>query len=226
MNDYENIVLSNLDSYLDNYESVFRWSHRSLDLNTERYIKNIAFFGCSLTYGLGVSNEYTYPFQVQRLSDNKWNCLNFGVPAGSIDLACILYQKVVKEVDIDCVVIQWPNFYRRMYFEEGKYIGYHPTLDHNVSKSFGKVSDLQYCIVRNIPNLQIINSFKKVYNLLPKIGHKRKDLFKKYGIDNILDFHWYYDMDKKYILENDNHPNELWYEQYAKYLYKELINVI
>ena len=223
---YENIVLSNLNIYLDNYENVFGHSHRPLDLNTERYKKNIAFFGCSLTYGEGVKNEDTYPSQIQKLSNDEFNCLNFGVPGGSIDLAYVIYNKVIKKLDIDCVVIQWPNFNRRMYFNEGEYVGYYPNDGKDITKPFNKIADWDYVISRNLSNLQVINSFKKVYNLSPKIGHERKDLFKKYGIDNILDFHWYYDMDKKYILENDNHPNELWYEQYAKYLYKELINVI
>ena len=75
--------------------------------------------------------------------------------------------------------------------------------------------------MRNLSNLQVINSFKSVYNLSPNIGHDYKDLFEKYDIENILDFNFYLDTEDKYRIE-DGHPNELWYEQYSEYLYKEL----
>ena len=194
---YENIVLSNLNIYLDNYENVFGHSHRPLDLNTERYKKNIAFFGCSFTYGLGVENEKTYPSQVQKLSGNEWNCLNFGVPGGSLDLVYVIYNKVIKEIDIDCVVVQWPSIYRRMYFDEGKYVSpFHPW-ENEISKYFAKISDSDYCVVRNLSNLQVINSFKKTFNLQSQLGtvditvtsgfshtvKNLRELFEKYGID-------------------------------------------
>ena len=56
----------------------------------------------------------------------------------------------------------------------------------NGSEDFINVSNLDYCIIRNLSNLQVINSFKSVYNLSPKIGHDKKDLFKMYNINNIL----------------------------------------
>ena len=93
--------------------------------------------------------------------------------------------------------------------------------DMKLTEDFANISDIDYCIMRNLSNLEVINSFKSVYNLSPKIGHEKKDLFKKYGINNILDFHFYYDTSKKYRIE-DGHPNELWYQQYAEYLYGEL----
>ena len=220
---YENIVLSNLNIYIDNYENVFGHSHRPLDLNTERYKKNIAFFGCSLTYGEGVKNEDTYPSQVQKLSNDEFNCLNFGVPGGSLDLVQIIFHKVIEHLEfIDCVVVQWPNFYRRMYFEEGTYMGWHPMAGGYLTDSFSGVSDLQYCIVRNLPNLRILNSFKKTFNLSPKIGHEQKHLFDLYNINNILKFPFFHDTEDRFRIE-DGHPNELWYKEYAKYLFEQIL---
>ena len=50
------------------------------------------------------------------------------------------------------------------------------------------------------------------------ITYRQKLVTKKkiylYGINNILDFHFYYDTPKKYRIE-DGHPNELWYEEYG-----------
>ena len=219
MSDFKRIVEGSLQYFLDYFDT------RPLDFNTDKYERNIVFLGCSLTYGEGVENKDTYPSKVQQLSDNKWNCINLGICGGSVDLAYIIFNKI-KDLDIDDIVIQWPSFYRRAYFEDEKYTPYFPTLtihDMKLSGDFARISDLDYCVMRNLSNLQVINSFKKVYNLSPKIGHERTDLYEQYGITNILNFHWYYDMDKKYMLENDNHPNELWYGEYAEYLFRQIL---
>jgi len=223
MNDYENIILTNLEEYLEIYESIFKYPPRPLDLGTEKYKKNIAFFGCSLTYGEGVKNEDTYPSQIQKLSNDEFNCMNFGVPGGSLDLVQIVFHKVIEHLEfIDCVVVQWPNFYRRMYFEEGTYMGWHPKSGGYLTDSFSGVSDLQYCIVRNLPNLRILNSFKKTFNLSPNIGHEQKHLFDLYNITNILKFPFYHDTEDRFRIE-DGHPNELWYKEYAEYLFEQIL---
>jgi len=217
MKDYQIIVESDIQTFIDNYDT------RPVDLDTKSYERNIAFLGCSLTYGLGVDNKDTYPSKIQNLSDNKWNCINLGISGGSIDMAHLIFNKI-KHLDIDDIVIQWPSFYRRAYFENKDYKPYVPMLtkdDMKLTEDFANISDLDYCIMRNLSNLQVINSFKSVYNLSPKIGHDKKDLFNLYDIDNILDFNFYYDTENKYRIE-DGHPNELWYQKYAEYLYEEL----
>ena len=217
MKDYQIIVESDIQTFIDNYDT------RPVDLDTKSYERNIVFLGCSLTYGLGVDNKDTYPSKIQNLSDNKWNCINLGISGGSIDMAHLIFNKI-KHLDIDDIVIQWPSFYRRAYFENKNYKPYVPMLtkdDMKLTEDFANISDLDYCIMRNLSNLQTINSFKSVYNLSPKIGHDKKDLFNEYDIDNILNFNFYYDTENKYRIE-DGHPNELWYQQYAEYLYEEL----
>ena len=217
MNDYQKIVESDIQTFIDNYDT------RPVDLNTKNYERNIVFLGCSLTYGEGVDNKNTYPSRVQQLSDDKWNCINLGIYGGSIDMAYLIFNKV-KDLNIDDIVIQWPSFYRRAYFEDNYYKPYLPmqTLDDmELSGDFANISDNGYCLMRNLSNLQVINSFKSVYNLSPNIGHDYKDLFENYDIENILDFNFYLDTEDKYRIE-DGHPNELWYEQYSEYLYKEL----
>ena len=227
MSDFKKIVEGNLQYFLDYFDT------RPLDFNTDKYERNIVFLGCSLTYGQGVENQDTYPSKVQQLSDNKWNCLNFGVQGGSLDLIGVIYNKVIKEIDIDCVVVQWPSLYRRMYFNDGEYVGYHVNISNEISKHFAKVSDEYYCVVRNLSNLQILNSFKNTFNLSRIVGQELRELFEFYNIHNILEFPFkgsiagiLDEVDDKYKLKNDLHPNEKWYEKYSKYLYKELVNVV
>jgi len=218
MNDYQIIVESDIQTFLKNQNT------RPIDFNTEKYERNIVFLGCSLTYGQGVDDKDTYPAKVQELSNNKWNCMNFGICGGSIDLAYIIFNKV-KNLNIDTIVFQWPSFYRRAYFENKTYKPYVPTLtkeDMSLTEDFANVSDIDYCIMRNLSNLQVINSFKSVYNLSSKIGHERNNLFKRYNINNILNFSFDYDTPKKYRIE-DGHPNELWYKEYAEYLFKQIL---
>ena len=84
MNDYQKIVESDIQTFIDNYDT------RPVDLNTKNYERNIVFLGCSLTYGEGVDNKNTYPSRVQQLSDDKWNCINLGIYGGSIDMAYLI----------------------------------------------------------------------------------------------------------------------------------------
>jgi len=232
MNHFKIVVESDIQTFLIEQHNLsntnYGPSSRQFDFNTENYERNIAFLGCSLTYGLGVDEKDSYPAKVQELSNNKWNCMNFGVCGGSIDMAYLMYHKI-KHLDIDTIVFQWPSFYRRTYFENGKLIQYYPTLtkeEFELTGEFANVSDSDYCIMRNLSNIESINKFGNVYNLSPKIGHERKDLFKKYEIENILDFNFYYDTPKKYKIQDglpiDGHPNERWHKEYSEYLYKEL----
>lgn len=236
---YDIIIKSNLNDYLKNYKNLFYWDNRLLDLNTERYDKNIAFFGCSLTYGHGVENNETYPHQVHEKSGGKYNCLNFGVPGGSLDLMSKIYNKVMKELDIDLVIMQWPDLYRRMYFHDGVYYGMYAwrpaeTREEKFrSRAFTLLSNDEYSVSRNLPNLQVLNSFNPVLNLVNFGWHcgmgpmPSKEIFNFYGIDNMLDFSTPSPSEIEFSIpvgaEGYGHPNGKWYEKYVtEYLYEEI----
>jgi hypothetical protein len=228
MSDFKKIVESDLQTFLKQKDSLDspNWNPhlRNIDYNTDNYERNIIFLGCSITYGEGVENQDTYPSKVQQLSNNKWNCMNFGISGGSIDMAYLIYHKI-KDLDIDTLVFQWPSFYRRAYFQDSVLIQYYPTITKDkfeYSEDFVNISDIDYCVMRNLSSIESINKFKQVYNLSPKIGHDKKEMFKKYGIENILDFNFYYETPKKYRIE-DGHPNELWYKEYAEYLFEQIL---
>jgi len=239
MVDYDVIINSNLNDYLKNYKKMFDWDNRLLDLNTEKYDKNIAFFGCSLTYGHGVENNETYPHQVHKKSGGKYNCLNFGVCGGSLDLMSKIYNKVMKELDIDLVIIQWPDLYRRMYFHDGSYYGMYPWRQSKTreekfrARAFTLLSNDEYCASRNLPNLQVLNSFNPVLNLVNFGWHcgagpmPSKEIFNFYGIDNMLDFSTPSPSEIEFSIpvgtEGYGHPNGKWYEKYViEYLYEEI----
>jgi hypothetical protein len=239
MVDYDVIINSNLNDYLKNYKKMFDWDNRLLDLNTEKYDKNIAFFGCSLTYGHGVENNETYPHQVHKKSGGKYNCLNFGVCGGSLDLMSKIYNKVMKELDIDLVIIQWPDLYRRMYFHDGSYYGMYPWHQSKTreekfrARAFTLLSNDEYCASRNLPNLQVLNSFNPVLNLVNFGWHcgagpmPSKEIFNFYGIDNMLDFSTPSPSEIEFSIpvgtEGYGHPNGKWYEKYVtEYLYEEI----
>ena len=95
-------------------------------------------------------------------------------------MAYLIFNKI-KDLNIDDIVIQWQVF-RRAYFEDKKYQPYIPMLtkdDMKLTEDFANISDIDYCIMRNLSNLEIINSFKSVYNLSPKIGHEKKKIYLK-----------------------------------------------
>ncbi len=47
--------------------------------NSERLMGSVLFFGCSFTFGIGVNDDETLPYQVGRLSKGLYRIYNFGV---------------------------------------------------------------------------------------------------------------------------------------------------
>ena len=229
---FDILIKSNLHSYLKNFEKMFGYKHRPLDLNTERYEKNIAFFGCSYTYGFGVENEYTLPSQVQKLFDGKYNCLNFGFCGGNLDIATIIYNKVRRDLNIDLIILQWPYLHRRMYFKDGQYYNIYPYFDTDTEeqrqfkKCFVTITNDEYCTSINLSNLMVLNSHSNVLNLAhPNEWKLLSDTFDYYDIKNIIDFLPPWEKGK-YMLD-DGHPTELWHKEYAiNSLYDKIGNLL
>ena len=87
----------------------------NIDFTTKN---NIATFGCSVTYGVGLPESDTYSKLVAS-SLNK-NLYNFGAPGSGIGKMCRYFSSTSDWFDYDTALFVFPNLYRVE----------HPTIDH------------------------------------------------------------------------------------------------
>ena len=99
---------------------------------TENTIR-IGAFGCSYTYGKGVNNEASYPYQLQiklnkQFPDKKVEVFNFGVRGAGFHEQFFLWEEYAKKYGLDYILLGPRTFhwYREMTFREiySDYVGY------------------------------------------------------------------------------------------------------
>lgn len=86
--------------------------------------KKIFCFGCSCTFGLGLSDDETWPYIISNKFDNKLNIENFGTIGASSDtIARFVYQ--LRKLNPVGVIILFPSIFRKEYTtEEGKVLNF------------------------------------------------------------------------------------------------------
>ena len=78
----------------------------------------IACFGCSNTFGLGLPNEWTWPYKVNELFGfDKYNVINYGIPGCSIEkITLLIYEFLVNQnKNYESIFIFFPDTYRYLY---------------------------------------------------------------------------------------------------------------
>ena len=213
---------------------------------TKRKTHNVAFFGCSFTYGWGVTEEESWPHKLCNLLGDNVQCWNFGVSAGSLGLSSKLFLKVQEELNPDLVIVWWPEMHRRVWVDEKGKI-YHWLANHqdplhrnkinegfkpvskDVHKSFLGLSHTMYDYFHILNDATIINKLSnRCVNILKldKEDIKYKvELKKYYGVEYIVDSLYSKDMPnvKWQISKDDGHPNSKWCTRFSEYLYKEIV---
>ncbi len=72
--------------------------------------KRILFIGDSFTEGVGVGNQKPYPQLIQKMSNDRWECLNAGMRGTSPSYAYFRLKKfIIQSLDFDFVVFQFFN---------------------------------------------------------------------------------------------------------------------
>ena len=74
---------------------------------------NIAFFGCSFTFGEYIASENIFPAQVA----NRMPCngFNFGLPGIGIERIAYIFSAVNRVIDLDYAVVTLPDWNRLLY---------------------------------------------------------------------------------------------------------------
>ena len=84
------------------------------DWNLNSNNKKIGFFGCSVTAGVGVREEYTFPHLVSAHCNN-FEYFNFGTTGASIQRISKIVSLVNKHIDLDYIILTLPATARMSY---------------------------------------------------------------------------------------------------------------
>jgi len=80
--------------------------------------KEISCFGCSNTFGLGLPEKWTWPYELAKLYDlDKFSFKNYGLNGCSIEaISLIVYDVLIEQnKNVEVVYILFPDFFRYLY---------------------------------------------------------------------------------------------------------------
>lgn len=154
------------------------------------------YLGCSHTYGIGLHQEHTWAYKVNKaIGGNFWN---LGIPGSSLQMAYLMLLYYYKDMNIKNVFIYHPHLHRYLDFQNNKWFNIStatfslPAAKSGLSKrsvsnyisteyaylNFSAYSNaIKYlCNKLNVP-LYLITSFPNVdYNNLPDDNINARDL--------------------------------------------------
>jgi len=201
---------------------------------------NVAFFGCSLTYGWGLEVKDTWPLLITKKLEEHLGktvqCWNFGVPGSDIKLNSYIATKVKKELNPDLIIFWLPQMHRRSWVDDKGEMFFHSlTPDESmkipVTDSMLEISNYCYDLYSVWNDVSMVNKDFKCVNIV-RIDAEDKQYFdsmeKYYDIKYMVDSLWARDCAKHYVpnpytIKNDGHPNEKWTKRFSEYLFNEII---
>jgi|GEM_PF-4877648 len=86
------------------YNAVYTFDNNGLRISppcNENCRKSILFFGCSMTFGTGIQDNETYPYQVGIKENNNYKILNFGFPGYGAQQMLMQIKKGITEKNND-----------------------------------------------------------------------------------------------------------------------------
>jgi hypothetical protein len=212
--------------------------YRSMSPNNKADM-NVLTLGCSWTMGIGVKNEDVWASKIvdliskkKNLNVNLWNYGMYGVSGSYITK--LLYKILNNNITPDYILIMWPGFSRRDYFnEEGtfkKIGGFRLGTKNDVvwsndieDKLFIELRNdyqdimefwMNYKFIENLIKSKNINIFHSVSGYYYDVFKKNEDL-----IDNIIESDIFFKPSNCYKNDNkarDNeHPSSDWHNTFA-----------
>ena len=107
--DYEVTINEGLRYFVQHGQDSLRFTGNTI--NAEDRQDSIYFFGCSYTYGMGVSDSLTFPFLIQQKQPNSY-IRNFGVPGyGTIQSYLQLKQLIKTNEKPTAIIINYASFH-------------------------------------------------------------------------------------------------------------------
>lgn len=140
---------------------------------------NIAFFGCSFTFGDGMDENDIFPNIVGNYLKDKYeniNVINLGFPGGSIDTSLKLFKYLTDVISVNLAVFLLPTHFRYQYMNKyNDKVIYRNIIPNVIDKTlveyfnsfyhFNNDVILKYEAQKNISLIKYIADFKNVKTL-------------------------------------------------------------
>lgn len=100
--------------------------------NYKKAEKLIAFAGCSMTFGTGISDDETYPYLVTKKLGNLWSFLNLGFPGSGPDVQMANITWAIDNFKIDKLCWYMSDPHRQIVLPEKDIINFYLPGDFNI----------------------------------------------------------------------------------------------
>lgn len=153
--------------------------------------KRIACFGCSYTFGFGVPDDHTWPYQLAKLLGEDYYADNYGVVGSSVGFACRKFYQTInllkKEEYPEAVFFLFPDPFRFYHIgnENESLILRHNNLSlytHKYIESFNPKTDRKFLINKYLHDSFVDSFFKFVKNL---------NMIKEIAENRNIPWYWY-----------------------------------
>jgi len=135
--------------------------------------RTVACFGCSNTYGIGLPDHETWPYQLwQALGVKDYTVLNYGRPGGSADTMCRLIYKFLQNHKPKAIICLFPEITRREYYSNSlnQIVNFYPA--HRIEgvtddefDSMCKTTDYYNGIINFVKNFKSIETLCKLHKV-------------------------------------------------------------
>jgi hypothetical protein len=147
------------------------WGYRSSDPTIKTTNFELATFGCSITYGIGLPEEETLPYLLSKKLNT--NYLNLGIPSGSISKITRLFKNYVNLYKPKTCFILFPPINREeIIFKNDNSDKYYFTdfvpgfySEYDIVKNFIMGNPLEYLEIGNIKSMELIKYIAMVNNI-------------------------------------------------------------
>jgi hypothetical protein len=213
----ETFLLSPSKQDWENVDILYQFEERKVNkqnkvfrkYNKQGKGKEIACFGCSNTFGVGLPDEWTWPYKLNELFGfNSYNVKNYGVPGSSIDsISIMIYDLLVnKNKDYEAIFIFFPDTFRYRFgnfspIGEMNYYDFVVQCESKTTiKDFSKYCDLNEKHIKSYLNITneswTFFKFVKFFNLIKEACRYRNIPFYCYSWsyniikikENVIDF--------------------------------------
>lgn len=135
---------------------------------------DLAAYGCSFTFGQGLSNTDIWPHLVA--SELKYTYYNFGQPAASIRSIANMFTVSINHVDINTALFLLPPYHRTSIAAKSKFspvvslVPVIPNYISNLERNFEVDSEQLY---KALPDEELLAQFRDYLNLIIFVGKSK-----------------------------------------------------
>jgi hypothetical protein len=180
----ENIGTTSLETILPDWPKfTYKINEYGFRYDTTSKDKVICFVGCSITFGVGLAQEHTFPEIVTRSLGDDWQCMNISMPGSGPDVQIINLTWAINNFKIDKIVWYMSDPLRQTTIRNG-HLKFHVPNTDNIRNG---IKDDELELLKHVVNYEetiLLRTYWNLYTLFSLIKEKNIDLYFRCWIDD------------------------------------------